>query len=373
MKRQLTNNRLGHLPVCARIKVTQERTGSAFTLIELLVVIAIIAILISLLLPALSSVRDTAKQIKCASNLRQANISITTYGDSNKDAILGSPDSSGRDALRGIFNGISVQLWDFYGPLAAEMGYEGPNEGAQTQTQQMRAERFHWYRTSFEPMLCPSNNITATVHRNGGAPVTDGPMIAYNMSTQFTASTLELNEGGVRNSYPEIRAGYRPGLSRIGDPHMKIAVFEGHRYATRGVEPDFEFGIGNNNQVDAAYGGAFQGVGAWWNQSKEMDRGAAPGEPFRAAYMAGVGSDARLWAFRHGFKRDKYTVTACYGNVVYFDGHAKLMSDADVLNPDGWFPSGTKLTSSSSFWQYARRTWPEKCQDISVTNPYHVP
>ena len=95
---------------------------SAFTLTELLVVIAVIAMLLAILVPSLSVVRQSANKITCLNNLKQLGITVYAYtqqykvypvciSDANAtwDEFLADPDSYKNKML-----GVPASLWPFH-------------------------------------------------------------------------------------------------------------------------------------------------------------------------------------------------------------------------------------------------------------------
>ena len=94
------------------------RKPKGFTLIELLVVVAIIAMLASLLIPALKRARQSARQAVCATNLHQWGIVHTMYSSEQEDKIMETVASASHGGRYPSFMAMSPQSPGLTAPCA---------------------------------------------------------------------------------------------------------------------------------------------------------------------------------------------------------------------------------------------------------------
>ena len=123
-----------------RVQRPTPNRRRAFTLIELLVVIAIIALLVSLLLPALKSARQVAWAVVCSSAQKQYAIGLTAYTNDWKEYWAG-PNTSGAyvqtstgplQIIRDTTSSTPVSSHDWISPMMGDTAGLSANRAQRT-------------------------------------------------------------------------------------------------------------------------------------------------------------------------------------------------------------------------------------------------
>ena len=199
-------NRMAYLSAA-----TRRLPRRAFTLIELLVVIAIIAILASMLLPALAKSKEKGQQTICRSNIRQIGLAFLLYiGDFN-DTFPGPASKGSYDPQQ--------EDWIWWNSYDTRLGRAGtsrdPQQGAITP-----------YLTRFQTNLfrCPSDQEVKKRQQQFDKNPTSGNLYLYS----YTLNSLGIDSSGRSAGISSIYALGQPPLhykySSIKNPAKKIML-----------------------------------------------------------------------------------------------------------------------------------------------------
>ncbi|HEX3359060.1 MAG TPA: type II secretion system protein [Tepidisphaeraceae bacterium] len=348
----------------------------AFTLVELLVVIGIIALLVSVLLPALSKARSAANTAACLSNLRTIGQAMSMYASENKGAIAGSGNTTGLfiwdQAKTSAFTfragisaancpGNAVEVLDFYGPLATMMRTKLPD------TPDI-VPRFNAYR-SLQSFTCPATGDVLATPFGSPANATVGPMLSYSTAMSFV---LVAFKGGSSTGWPgniampgtpywSLPSGYFPKITKVGPSSNKIYASDSGRWTDGTAPPSYTIQPGLQGaswQNDTS----FSDFGAFTGATKSMGRWTPNNMATGKTY------DARIFAFRHGSKNN------FRANAVFFDGHAETMGDLAMANPSLWVPRGTIIANpNSTIATQQPVVWPDAVKAYGITSNWVSP
>lgn len=287
----------------------RKHSSRGFTLVELLVVIGIIALLISILLPALSRARRAAAAVACASNMRQIGTALIMYADNNRGTL---PVGSFYIDPSPVGYGAGVEQWmclTWDRMIAPYLGADIPN-----------SSRPDWPMTQrINVLVCPEDSgergvdwfphprsyaLNANKHEDLGtsagqsaAAALKDPQWVYGIADRGFSGPL-----GGNGAYPLCFK-----ITKFKNSVEMIAAVE--FTPQRGVSMRSGLGHAQTATVDNIFD---QWVPVWWDA---LDWGTFSEEAYTFRAMGSPGAH-----------NDKY-------NYLFLDGHVELLRPEETVSP----------------------------------------